>query len=497
MKPNAAKGAGRPTLMARSMGSLLHAMSIRWRLALLSAALTFLVLCAFALVIGQLTASRIRNDFNNEMAAAVDDLRDRLQLTFVDGQAVILTNLADYAGSAHAVVRVISQRSGAPLGETPHAPSLGQVLPPPRTQRVGGYRVESRGAVLRVRNNVGIRVYVQYARKVSDNEASVRSVRLFLLLGVLLGTGLALAAALMLSRRALAPITRLTSTAREIAMTRDPTRRVPIPDTEDEVAELARTLDEMLQALESSREEREALLMRQRQFVADASHELRTPLTSVLANLELLADVLDGDRGEAARSALRSTHRMRRLVGDLLLLARADAKREVPHAPTDLSQVVIDAAAELGPALSDHELSVDAEPVTVDGARDELHRLALNLMQNAAQHTPPGTRIRAQVRRVGDIARLVVSDDGPGVPPDLRDRVFDRFVRGEGDRGGSVGLGLSIVRAVARTHGGDVELESPPAGGARFVVELPAIDAPATPADGRPPALTGAAGEPT
>jgi signal transduction histidine kinase len=477
------------------MTSLLHAMSIRWRLALLSATLTFLVLCGFALVIGQLTASRIRSDFNNEMAAAVDDLRDRLRLNVVHGDARIPTDLATYAAANHAVIRVVTP-SGKILAQTKGAPNFGLVgIAVARSDRVGGYRVESRSTQLHAVDEprLTLSVYVQYARKVSDVEATIHRVRLFLLFGVLLGSGLALGAALALSRRALAPIARLTSTARDIATTRDPSRRVPIPDTEDEVAELARTLDEMLQALESSREEREAVLVRQRQFVADASHELRTPLTSVLANLELLADVLDGDRGEAATAALRSTHRMRRLVGDLLLLARADAKREVPHEPTDLAQVVVDAAAELGPVAGDHELSVDARPVTVDGARDELHRLVLNLIQNAVQHTPAGTRIRAHVGRVGDTARLVVADDGPGVDPDLRERVFDRFVRGEGDRGGSVGLGLSIVRAVARTHGGDVELETPPEGGARFVVVLPAVDAPVPGGNGHSPALTGAA----
>ena len=203
---------------------------------------------------------------------------------------------------------------------------------------------------------------MQYARRTAPVEASVHRVRVILIFGVLLGSGLALALALALSRRALAPLTRLTSTARDIAATRDPSRRVPIPDTDDEVAELARTLDDMLQALESSRAEREAALARQRQFVADASHELRTPLTSVLANLELLAEVLDGERGEAARSALRSTQRMRRLVGDLLLLARADAKREVPHAPTDLGQVLVDVAAELGPVAGDHVLQRRRQP---------------------------------------------------------------------------------------------------------------------------------------
>jgi signal transduction histidine kinase len=462
------------------MNSLLHSLSIRWRLALLSAGLTFVVLCCFALVIGQETASRIRSDFNNEMAAAVDDLRDRLRIDFVNGSARIPTDIATYAAANHAVVRVLS-KDGHIIAQTNGAPNFGIAgVAVGRSDRVGPYRVETRGTVLHAVSDprIGVPVYVQYARKISDVEATVSHVRLFLILGVLLGSGLAMGLALALSRRALAPIARLTTTARDIGRTRDPSRRVPIPDSDDEVAELAQTLDEMLQALESSRAETEALLIRQRQFVADASHELRTPLTSVLANLELLCDVLEGDAGEAARSALRSTQRMRRLVGDLLLLARADANREIPHAATDLSRVVIDAAAELGPVAVHHVLSVDADdPALVDGARDELHRLALNLMQNAIQHTPPGTHVRARVRRDGDHVRLVVADDGPGVPDDLRDRVFDRFVRAQGDRGGSVGLGLAIVRAVAGTHGGEVVLETPPEGGARFVVTLPAMPA--------------------
>jgi signal transduction histidine kinase len=204
-----------------------------------------------------------------------------------------------------------------------------------------------------------------------------------------------------------------------------------------------------------------------------------------------LADVLDGERGEAARAALRSTQRMKRLVADLLLLARADAKREVPHAPTDLGQVLVDVAAELGPVAGAHELSLDVRPAIVDGARDELHRMALNLIQNAFQHTPDGTHVHATVLRVGDRVRLVVEDDGPGVPEALRDEIFDRFVRAEGDRGGSVGLGLSIVRAVARSHGGDVVLEAPPGGGARFVVTLPSA-----PAEARPGSSAEGAGTP-
>src|SRR3954452_15317939 len=132
--------------------------------------------------------------------------------------------------------------------------------------------------------------------------------------------------------------------APEIGETRDNGRSLSPSKAEDEISQLGRTLQDMLDSLEASRDETEEALARQRQFVADASHELRTPLTSILANLELLAEVLDGDRREAAESALRSSQRMPRLDGALLLLARADANRTVPHAPTDLGQVLIDAA---------------------------------------------------------------------------------------------------------------------------------------------------------
>jgi two-component system OmpR family sensor kinase len=471
------------------MKSLLPSWSIRWRLSLLSAGLTFVVLCGFAIVIGQLTASRIRSDFRHEMSQAVDNLlRSQLPINYnySAGRTTIDEGIVrTYAAPNQAVIRVL-RRQGTEITSTPNAPDFVKLgLPANRSGQVAGYRVETRATSLIVNNsNYGLPVLVQYGRRTAPVEASVHRVRVILILGVLFGSSLALALALALSRRALAPIARLTATAGDIARTRDPSRRVPVPDTDDEVAELAITLDDMLQALEASREEREAALAHQRQFVADASHELRTPLTSVLANLELLADVLDGERGEAARSALRSTQRMRRLVADLLLLARADAQRETPHQPTDLGGVLIEVASELGPMAGEHVLDIDARPAIVDGAADELHRLGLNLIQNAFQHTPGGTHVRASIRTDGADVLLIVEDDGPGVPADLRDEIFDRFVRAEGDRGGSVGLGLSIVRAVAESHGGDVVLESPPGGGARFIVTLPMSRAEAPSPDG-------------
>ena len=168
---------------------------------------------------------------------------------------------------------------------------------------------------------------IQYAQRLSNVQATANRVKVFLAFGVLGGGLLALLAGLATARRAMEPIAEMTAAAREVERSRDPAVRIPRPDSEDEVAELARTLESMLAALGEARAETEATLARQREFVADASHELRTPLTSVLANLELLEEYLDGEQREAAASALRSSRRMRRLVADLLLLARADAGR--------------------------------------------------------------------------------------------------------------------------------------------------------------------------
>jgi signal transduction histidine kinase len=452
---------------------------IRVRLAGVSALLTFVILCAFAVAIGSFTVHRIRADFNRQVSDTADELPTQLNIKVAPAgthRAVTITPaLAAYAAPAdHAVVRIFTLGGTVVAQEPTKAPSLG--APSLTAKTVHGYRVTSRAGVVRVAGSdepIG-QVIIQYGRKISDTEATVARVELFLLFGVLAGSGLALLAGMAIARRAMSPIAALTRTAAGIAATRDPSRGVPLPEADDEVAELARTLEGMLRELDAARGETEAMLARQRRFVADASHELRTPLTSVLANLELLAESLHGDEGEAARSALRSSQRMRRLVADLLLLARTDVGRVVPREPCDLAQIAVEAAGELGPVSEQHEIVLDVQPAVLDAARDEVHRLTINLIENALRHTPAGTRIRVATGASDGEVTLVVEDDGPGVPPELAPTLFERFVRGAGDRGGSFGLGLAIVKAVAESHGGSVTLESPQGGGARFVVRLPA-----------------------
>src|SRR5688572_16436300 len=462
---------------ARDTSSAYKRLPIRWRLAGGSAALTLVILCGFAAIVGVLTTRQIQQEFSRRVSDSANELARDVKLRVVvrsDGSRYARKfsgpSLTDYARSQDAAVRIITP-SGDYVTGSEGAPNFGPYIG--ASANIDGWRVESRD--VEVLGYIDP-IVIQYAQRLSSVQATANRVKVFLAFGVLGGGLLALLAGLATARRAMEPIAEMTAAAREVERSRDPAVRIPRPDSEDEVAELARTLESMLGALGEARAETEATLTRQREFVADASHELRTPLTSVLANLELLEEYLDGEQREAASSALRSSRRMRRLVADLLLLARADAGRVAAHERVDVSSVVTDAAAELEPVAGDHEISIAAPAgMWVEGARDELHRLILNLMENALRHTDPGTAVEAQVERQDGYVVLAVEDDGPGIPDELRDKVFERFFRGSSDRGGSSGLGLSIVRAVAESHHGVVALVPPLDGrGARFVVHLPA-----------------------
>ena len=461
-----------------------RALPIRWKLAITSAALTFAILTLFAVVIGLFAGRQVRAGFDDDLRVAANDLQERAEIGVngFGGLEVrgITFDLLNAAGAGDARIRIINR---AGTSATP-GPDLGP--PRKRIDDYGPYRVVS---VPLMSPSGGGRpiAYLQYAKPRTNPEHTVKDIRLFLTGGVMAGTLLALIAGLAIARRAMRPIAELTGVAKEITRTRDPgVRELPKPDADDEVADLARTLEEMLMALDASRSETESALNRQREFVADASHELRTPLTSVLSNLELLQATLTGEDAEIAESALRSSRRMRRLVADLLLLARADAGRVTTHQSVDLRSIVRDAAGEAMPLADGHNLRVsldegDPRPPLVHGSSDDLHRLVLNLIENALRHTPAGTSVDVSIETDDGQAVLRVADDGPGIPEELRARIFDRFVRGGGDtyggarRGGS-GLGLAIVKAVADSHNGTVELAAGGDGpGTSFVVRLPLV----------------------
>jgi two-component system OmpR family sensor kinase len=474
---------------------------IRLKLAAVSGGLTFAILLAFAIVVGAFTEQKLQSSFDSELRATAADLQSQFQVNGFGSR--IDTELFRLAAAGGAVLRVhdrVNNRVFAIKG----SPRLGPLYEGVRD--FGRYRVVSRPLFGRSLDTSdafraapgaldGTVAAIQYGKPTDNLNATIDRVRFFLLLGVLIGTLFAFLAGFWVARRAMRPISGLTKAAREVARTRDPAHTVlPRPVANDEVAELSTTLSEMLAELAAARSETEASLERQREFVADASHELRTPLTSILANLELLQEELgqpDGPRDSAAAaeiadSALRSSQRMRRLVGDLLLLARADAGRREQPRPLDLAEVVREAAREATAVGGEHPLTLDLpdalDGVAIEGARDDLHRLVLNLVENAFLHTPSGTPVVVSVRgdtpsggTGSDHVTLEVADRGPGVPADRRERVFERFARSAGDRSSAsgTGLGLAIVRAVAEAHGGTATVRDADGGGALFEIRLP------------------------
>ena len=457
---------------------------VRWRLAGVSAGLTFAILLVFAAGVGRLVENRLRADFRDELEAAANQLAFSIQIDPVTHEVLGPIPLDETVFANDATISLV-ERDGHPI----EAPLNPRALPPPAPGITSFSELEVATRVMPATANTPDPVFVQYARDHDELDATVNRLWLFLGVGVGGGALLATLAGLWIARRAMRPIAGLTATAREIATTRDPSRHMPQPLADDEVAELARTLDSMLGELDAARTESQQMVQAQREFVADASHELRTPLTSILANLELLHDRLeaeqpDGEETEMVSSALRSSRRMRRLVGDLLMLARADAGRFGERARCDLAEIAEAAVAEVRPVADEHSLRLETgDAVAVTGNTDELHRLTVNLLDNAVRHTPEGSTVTVTVERRDGSAVLEVSDDGPGLPAGMEEQVFSRFVRGGGpadlaaDSG--TGLGLAIVRAVAESHGGAVTAGTGPNGGARFTVTLPASDAPA------------------
>jgi two-component system OmpR family sensor kinase len=447
---------------------------IRWRLALTSATLTFLILLVLASAVGGFATRDLWTSFDADIAATAADIQSGIDIEPIGPTALQLRRPSErtlrVAVAGGAVLRIVDLR-GHVVYQTANGPALGRLRK--GTTSRGRYRIVTRPLLLNGKATVA---FLQYARPAERVEHSVHVVWWLLVLSVLLGTVLALLAGVAVARRAMGPVIELTRTARQIAQTRDASLAIPEPETDDEIGELAVTLGEMLGELDSARVDVEMALARQRQFVGDASHELRTPLTSVFANLEILEPGLDGEDLETVQSALRSCRRMRLLVNDLLLLASSeDTAKRTARSNIDLNSAVRAALGEVAPLVQSHRLDADLSSALVVSANPEqVQRLVINLVTNALVHTPAGTLVTVRTMRSHDAAWVVVEDDGPGVDPALADVVFDRFVRGGGDHGqGGTGLGLAIVKAIAREHGGDVTLETHAGGGSRFLVRLP------------------------
>lgn len=271
--------------------------------------------------------------------------------------------------------------------------------------------------------------------------------------------------------RVLAPLRHLTRTARQISED-NLAERIPV-DGDDEVAELTETLNAMFDRLD-------AAFTQQRDFLNDASHELRTPITIVRGHLELLPENRE-ERNEVVTVCLDELDRMARHVRDLLTLAKAEQPDFLRLRRTDIASLT-DGLEALGQGLdADRRWRIEQlAPIVIAADPDRITQAMVNLMANAAQHTPSGSEIRLGSGVAGREVRLWVADRGAGIDPADQARVFDRFARGRrsaSQRTEGSGLGLAIVATVAEAHGGRVELESAPGEGSLFTIVLPIGDA--------------------
>jgi len=291
---------------------------------------------------------------------------------------------------------------------------------------------------------------------------------------------LSIGGAYFLAGAALKPINDVTGAARGMGED-DLSRRLPVANPKDEIGRLATTINALLSRLEAAFVRREEVLDRQRRFAADASHELRTPLTAISGHARMLDEwALQEDLERAKQSARiirREAGRMRNLVESLLILTRGDEGANLEIGRHDLAAVA-EEAAQAARDAADGKVSVEyvhpkrGVPATFD--RERVFQVASILLDNAVKYTPEGGSIAVRLREESDLAVLEVSDTGVGVPEDQLPLIFERFHRADFSRAdGGAGLGLSIARQIAESHGGEIWVKSIPGKGSTFTLLLP------------------------
>jgi signal transduction histidine kinase len=447
--------------------------SVRGRITCTAAVVTAVALAVGGWLLVRSVEEAQLSAAQEDLALLLDRIAERLAVGAPPEESVrpgeLATNVVEIAYADGSSVEVVPTSGGDEVGVVPGAR---------RAPGAPAERPDAPVATRRVVDTPAGEVTVTATAPVDREVArSVQAVERALAVGLPLLVGLVTLVAWWTVGRALRPVERIRAEA-DVIGAATLHRRVPEPGSGDEVHRLSRTMNAMLDRLEGA-------VMRQRQFVADASHELRNPVAAMRIDLE--AALCEGDRAdwpEVARTVLAAEARVEGLIGDLLVLAAEDEGAvPLPRADVDLLQLAVAEASRRG----DHGIQVssttsttdaaEAERVVVAGSRSQLERALANLVDNAERHAVGQVRVGVTAR--DGRAELWVDDDGPGVPPADRDRVFERFTRLDDsrarDRGGT-GLGLAVVRSIVARHRGSAWVEDSPLGGARFVIALPVAD---------------------
>lgn len=440
--------------------------TIRFRITAMATVVVAVVLVVAAIALVLTQQRLLTRSLDETIDTRADDLEAALGLPSFDASIERFTDEDD-------LVQVIDD-DGLVVAASPTADAIAPLWSGVPTSQVVSTR-SSAGADLRVLARpvqVDDRPAVLVvASRLDDVDEATRILVVSLAITVPLIVGILAGLVWWVVGRTLRPVGAIRSEVASIGG-HDLHRRVPVPEVDDEIARLASTMNTMLDRIEEAS-------VRQQRFVADASHELRSPLTRIRSELEIdLAHPDTADATATHTSVLDEAISLQHLVDDLLVLARIDAgARSAVAAPVDLDDVVLSEARRL---RDDDRITVDTSgvaPVQVLGRADQLNRVVRNLAENAQRHAATTVRLALAVR--DGWAELIVADDGPGVPPDERERIFERFTRVDSARAaadGGAGLGLAIARELVESHDGTVEVADRP--GAVFVVRLPPASQP-------------------
>ena len=459
-------------------------MSLRRRISYVAAATTAVAIVLAALVCYWVVRNQLRGQVDDALRAQATAV-ERVGARALDQQLPGIPPNMGGPAQYFQVVTADNQREGdfnLPIDAQVRDVAAGNQVTYLKDVQVGASHL--RELIMPVQVTVGLQSEtgaVQLARPLNGIDHVLSRLRVILFL--LCAGGVALAAVLgrLAARQVLAPLAEVAQTAEHISETEDLTSRIHV-HTDDEVGQLARRFNAMLERLQGSRDELDDSVRAQRQLVADASHELRTPITSLRTNIEVLLhqDRLDeADRRRLLDDVVEQTEELSALIGDLIELARGDLPVELDE-DVRLDRVLEESLTRARRNHPGIHFESSLTPVIVQGVPERLGRVANNLIDNAARHSPPDGVVEVTVDRDG----LRVRDHGTGIDETDLPYVFDRFYRGANSRGRQgTGLGLAIVRQVAVQHGGDVDAANAPGGGAVFTIKLPVVAAQDAPYD--------------
>jgi len=456
-------------------------MSLRARLTFLYTSLLGGILLVFGVVIYQLVSVVLVRQVDETLA---NTARDIIEITRIDAQGELFLLPSPNVDLATNVYFQLWER-GRVLRDV--SANISRLAEPLDSRGIQSPRPVFRDSVI---ENAHLRVLsvplvigdrmvgsIQVATSLAVVDAAQGTLLTVLIGGAIFAMTIAGLAVSLTTYRALSPLESVTETALQITRADDLSRRIPYQGpSEDEVGQLITAFNQTLSRLEN-------LFHTQRRFVADVGHELRTPLTVIKGNVDLLRRMGCAD-DEALAGIENEVDRLTRMVGDLLLLAQAESgKLPLDERLVELDTLVLEVLQQTR-VLARDRISLrlgDIDQVLVCGDRDRLKQVLLNLISNAVKYTTPGGDVVVGLGKVGERARLTVSDTGPGIPTEELPHIFERFYRIEKSRtrssdGKGFGLGLSIAYWIVRHHGGQIDVDSKEGQGTTFCVWLPLSD---------------------